>query len=286
VAAGDFNGDGKLDLAVGDKMGNRLFILLARPTGPAVTFSPSSLNFGTQVVGTSSQAKNFTLLNIGDGALNLTGIVASANFSQRNDCGSILMPGASCTISVKFKPSSPGTQGTVTITDNAPNSPQTVMLTGVGTVVTLSPTSLNFGNQTVGTTSAPQTVTLTNHARRVLNIFGDGFSGTNPGAFAETHTCGRSLAAGASCTVNVTFTPTARGSRKRRWVFSTMVAEARNKCLFRGTVCGRKLRKLSRYRSRTHRRDTLSHGPREVKRDTEHPTDQLSRVAHLVFLGT
>jgi hypothetical protein len=151
------------------------------------------------------------LTSIGSDPVNIDSIAASTNFSQRNNCGSTLTPGSNCTISVKFKPSSPGTQGTVTITDNVPNSPQTVMLTGVGTVVTLSPTSLDFGNQTVGTTSAPQTVTLTNHAQRALILSGAGFSGANPGAFAETHTCGRSLAAGASCAVTVTFTPDSIG---------------------------------------------------------------------------
>jgi hypothetical protein len=212
VAVGDFNGDGKMDFAVNNALSaGTVSVLLGTPAGPAVTLSPPSLNFGTELVGTSSAPQNVILTSIGSDTVNLDSIAASTNFSQRNNCGSSLAPGASCTITVKFKPSSPGTQGTVTITDNAPNSPQTVMLTGIGTVVTLSPTSLNFANQTVGTTSAPQTVTLTNHAQRALNISGDGISGTNPGSFAETHTCGRSLAAGASCTISVTFTPSGNG---------------------------------------------------------------------------
>ena len=211
VAVGDFNIDGKMDLATANESGANVSVLLGTPAGPAVTLSPPSLNFGTELVGTSSAPQNVILTCIGSDAVNLDSIAASTNFSQRNNCGSSLSPGASCTITVKFKPSSPGTQGTVEVTDNAPNSPQTVMLTGVGTVVTLSPASLNFANQTVGTTSAPQTVTLTNHAQRALNISGDGISGTNPGSFAETHTCGRSLAAGASCTISVTFTPSGNG---------------------------------------------------------------------------
>ena len=101
----------------------------------------------------------------------------------------------------------------MTITDNAPNSPQSVLLTGVGTWVSLSPASLDFGNQLVGTSSQPQTVTLTNHAARDLAIYGGKLTGTNPASFAETNNCGASVPAGGSCTISVTFTPCCKGSR-------------------------------------------------------------------------
>ena len=79
--------------------------------------------------------------------------------------------------------------------------------------VTVSPTSLNFGQEAVGTTSNPLPVILTNGqstALSISNIFG---SGTNPGDFKQTNDCGSSLAAGASCTINVSFAPTATGTR-------------------------------------------------------------------------
>ena len=101
----------------------------------------------------------------------------------------------------------------VTITDNAGDSPQTVALTGTGTVVQLSPSALNFGDQIVGTTSDPQTATITNTGSEDLHIFGIGLSGANFGDFAETTTCRSRLAAGGSCTIDVTFTPGARGDR-------------------------------------------------------------------------
>jgi hypothetical protein len=82
--------------------------------------------------------------------------------------------------------------------------------------MTLSPTSLSFNNQNVGTTSAAQTVTLTNSGNGALTISSIGLTGTNAGDFAQTNTCPISpstLAANANCTINVTFSPTAPGSR-------------------------------------------------------------------------
>ena len=77
----------------------------------------------------------------------------------------------------------------------------------------LSPSALNFGDQIVGTTSDPQTATITNTGSDPLHIFGIGLSGRNFGDFTETTTCGSRLAAGGSCTIDVTFTPGARGNR-------------------------------------------------------------------------
>ena len=122
--------------------------------------------------------------------------------------------GANCTISVTFKPTASGTRNAaLSVTDNATASPQQVPLSGTGTTAKLSPTSLSFGSVTVGTTTAAKTVTLANVGTATLTITGIAITGTNAGDFAQTHTCGSSLAAGASCTINVTFKPTASGSR-------------------------------------------------------------------------
>ncbi len=83
-------------------------------------------------------------------------------------------------------------------------------------VVSLSPTSLSFGNHQVNTTSSAQTVTLKNSGNAALTIKGIGLSGPNSGDFHQQNTCPSSsstLAAGASCTISVTFTPTAEGTR-------------------------------------------------------------------------
>ncbi len=79
--------------------------------------------------------------------------------------------------------------------------------------ISFSPPNLTFGAQRVGTTSAGQTVTVTNTGNAVLNIVTMGIGGTNPLDFSQTTTCGNSLAASANCVINVTFTPTAQGAR-------------------------------------------------------------------------
>jgi Abnormal spindle-like microcephaly-assoc'd, ASPM-SPD-2-Hydin len=87
--------------------------------------------------------------------------------------------------------------------------------TASGPVVSLSPTSLSFGNHQVNTTSAAQTVTLKNSGNAALTIKGIGLSGPNSGDFHQQNTCPSSsstLAAGASCTISVTFTPKAESN--------------------------------------------------------------------------
>jgi hypothetical protein len=123
-------------------------------------------------------------------------------------------PGAKCTISVAFKPTTIGTlTGSVSATDNAPGSPQKLALRGTGTYIQLMPTGLNFGNQPVGTKSLPKTIALTNKGSVTVSMTGISITGTNTSDFAETNTCGTSVAAGASCFIRVTFTPSVSGTR-------------------------------------------------------------------------
>ena len=125
-----------------------------------------------------------------------------------------MAPGASCTIDVGFKQAAKGARtGTLTLTDNAGNSPQTVALTGTGTVVELSSTTVDFGDQKVGTVSPPHTVRLTNAGNTPLRIDGISIGGADFGDFPFTTTCGSSLPSKASCTINVRFRPTATGAR-------------------------------------------------------------------------
>jgi hypothetical protein len=181
---------------------------------PAVTFSPTTLTFPTQVVFTTSSAQPVTLTNSGLGTLLISKIAATSPFEQTDNCPTSIGPGANCTISVKFHPGSKGVfHGAVRVTDNAPGSPQTVPLTGTGTYVQLVPTKLNFGTQPVGTRSLAKKITLTNKGSVTVNISGIAITGTDAGDFAETNTCGKSVASGASCFIKVTFKPLVKGKR-------------------------------------------------------------------------
>jgi hypothetical protein len=157
-----------------------------------------------------------TLTNSGTEALVITGLAVSGNFRETDNCVGSLDVGASCTVTVSFVALAPGATGAVTITDNASDSPQTLQLSGPNLTapsVILSPASLTFASQSIGTTSGPLTVTLTNPVNgnsAPLTIS----SIVAVGDFAiAQNTCGRLLAAGGSCTISVTFMPTDSGAR-------------------------------------------------------------------------
>lgn len=183
-------------------------------SGAAVTLVPTSLTFASQTIGTTSKAQLVSLTNTGNARLNITSIVASGDYSQTNSCGTGGKGGTGCSIYVSFTPTAAGTRtGAITISDNAGTGTQTVSLTGTGSAngaaVTLLPTSLTFAAQKVGTTSATQVVKLTNTGGSTLTISNIAASGD----FAQTNTCGTGGKAGATCSIRVTFTPTAIGSR-------------------------------------------------------------------------
>lgn len=183
-----------------------------------VSASPAKVVFATQVLGTTSKVKKVTVTNNGSGTLTINRInIGGSNpgdFAQTNTCGSSLAAGASCTISLTFTPTAKNTRKAgLGIDSSDPASPNAVALSGTGTVVSLSTTKLSFGGQPVGIGSAPQNVILTNAGGTQLNFTGITITGTNGGDFSQTNTCGTSIAAGANCTITVTFKPTAKGTR-------------------------------------------------------------------------
>jgi hypothetical protein len=219
IASGDFNGDGKPDLAVAigglpTTPNTLMAVLLNTP----VVLSPNTLIFPTKVLGTHSSARSIALRNMSPNSLTISNItITGANatdFTQTNNCGSVLSGNASCTIAVSFKPSSIDVRlANLVVTDSAVGVSQTAPLIGTGTAASLSPPNLVFTAQAVGTTSPVQTITLNNAAAAALTITGIAITGTNAADFVETNTCGGGIAARASCTVSVTFKPTATGSR-------------------------------------------------------------------------
>jgi hypothetical protein len=176
-----------------------------------VSVSPSALNFGSVATGSKSSAQTVTVSNPTGSAAAVSSIAATGDFSQTSTCGSSIAAGGSCTVSVTFAPTATGSR-TGTLTVSAGGVTNAVSLSGTGTssgggsaTLSASPTSVAFGSEAVGSTTAAQKITVTNTGSAAASI-----SSISTGApFAQTSTCGTSIAAGGSCTVSVTFTPTA-----------------------------------------------------------------------------
>jgi FG-GAP-like repeat/Abnormal spindle-like microcephaly-assoc'd, ASPM-SPD-2-Hydin len=223
-AAADFNNDGKLDLAIVGGTSSP-FILLQETPLPG--FSPSSVTFAAQPIGTASPSQSVTLTNTGTGPLSISGIaVGGANpgdFSQTNNCPATLAAGANCQINITFTPSTlNGRSATLSLADNAPASPQSIPLSGTGgQPIVVNPSTLSFNAEAVGSTAEAQPVTLSNTGGSTLTITSISITGTDAIDFAETNGCGPILAAGASCSIQVTFTPTAIGTRNAALTISS-----------------------------------------------------------------
>src|SRR5580658_2210537 len=181
-----------------------------------LTYSPASLKFPRQAVGTTSAPRAVTATNAFPLAVTVDKVKTSGDFAQTNAC-STLAPGATCTVNVTFTPTAPGTQkGKLTIADSAPYSPQKVSLTGSGSDIELSVTRLNLGSRAVGSTSKAKPVTATNVGTALVTFTGSGIvlAGADPGDFViSANTCGPSLASDTNCTVSIEFKPTATGTR-------------------------------------------------------------------------
>jgi len=223
LVAADMNGDGKIDLVVGNSTGfavwlgngngtftlnttvpltgtttdqtsvavadfktgsppgvaattlNSAFVFV-QGTSPVLLRNTGSLSFASQTPGTTSSAQSLTLTNIGTATLTFSGFAISGanagSFAETNNC-TTLAANASCKVNVTFTPNAAGAQdATLTITDNAPGTPQTTALSGTGADFSLSLTSqngititpgqaANYSVSVSGTTGFTPNVTLT-----------------------------------------------------------------------------------------------------------------------------
>jgi FtsP/CotA-like multicopper oxidase with cupredoxin domain len=195
------------------------------------TVSPSPLGFGNQLVNTTSPSQTVTVSNAaGAGTLAITGIsitgLNSTDFSQTTNCTAALTAGLTCTITVTFKPTATGARAaTLTIASSNPTA-LAVNLSGTGTAPVISPSNnaFQFGSITVGATTSPQTLTITNVGTANLVLNSIGLTGGNVADFAQTNACtigGPGLAQNATCVVNMTFKPTATGNRSTVLVISS-----------------------------------------------------------------
>ena len=189
---------------------------------PPLSFTPATLIFPPQVVSTISTAKTLTVKNSGATSLTLNTITQSGDFSvigsgtKPCSAGLTLAASAICTLAVTFAPPSGSSgviNGSIAFSDTNAVSQQIFDAKGTSALpISFAPTSLTFPAQTVATTSAAQTVTLTNNLGVALipTIASSGEFSAVPGGATP---CGASLAAHANCTLNITFAPSAVGTR-------------------------------------------------------------------------
>jgi hypothetical protein len=168
-------------------------------------------------VGSVSSAKKVTLTNNRATALTISKIFGGGtnpgDFRESNNCSSVVAPGGSCTITLSFDPTAVGSRSaTVVASDNAANSPQNTSLSGTGTApVTLSSTSIGFGNVVIGTSKSDSPVTLTN--RMDIALTGINVAITGSATYTQTNTCGTSVPAHGTCTITVIFKPVGTGKQ-------------------------------------------------------------------------
>ena len=237
LVLGNFVTSGGLDIAATSNSTNQVKLFL-----PTIVISPSNENFGSVAVGSFVQ-QLFTITNDASTTVTVSNIsIAGANagdFSENNTCSSPLPTSGTCTVTVTFAPTAVGQRtATLTVTDDAPGSPQTASLVGTGFLVpiaNLSPAALTFGNQTDGTTSSPQLVTLSNTGNGPLNIASIGVAGANAGDFGQMNNCPSTLNAGSQCTVTVTFKPSLVGTELASLQFSDNSANSPQQVPLGGT---------------------------------------------------
>ena len=136
---------------VGTTSGVGVFGILTSIAG----LSPATLNFTSQLVGTTSGPKAATLSNNGSVALAISCVAVTGDFAQTNNCEPSVASGGSCTVNVTFAPASAGTRtGTLTITDSAPDTSQSLSISGAGADFTLSSSSQSPATVTAGPTAS------------------------------------------------------------------------------------------------------------------------------------
>ncbi|WP_428380426.1 choice-of-anchor D domain-containing protein [Nevskia ramosa] len=208
----------------------------------SLSVSPASIDFGNQPVGSPSAAQSLSFSNDGNIAITITGFNAGGNqpteFAIGNDncSGRLLAVQESCTTSFRFTPASSGSRSASLSVNSSPaqsGAAARFTLQGIGTEASasLNPASLNFAAQAVGSYSLAQSVSLANTGNAALTISGIAATGD----FMQTSHCGLVLAAGSSCTIDVSFAPTATGSRSGTLSVSSSAASSPTLASLSGT---------------------------------------------------
>ncbi|MGH9588019.1 MAG: choice-of-anchor D domain-containing protein [Acidobacteriaceae bacterium] len=208
-------------------------------TAAAVSLTPSSLCFQAVLVGQTTSApcgsgsappagQAVVISNTGGIAATLTSISVSGDFSLlANTCGKSLAPantsGDSCTVSITFTPTAAGNRnGMLTVIDSV--GTQTVQLSGIGQsaatdTLTPAPLSFDFKSVAIGSTSAPQQITMTNSGDQAVEDIGL----SSPSGYVITNDCGKILAGHSACAILVSFAPVNLGTDSQTFTISDVI---------------------------------------------------------------
>ncbi len=203
------------------KSAHELLKTISDPQAPSpfsLNLSPQSLNFGSIAIG-SSQTQTLILTNTGNTNVGLSSIAISINginpYSLTHTCGSSILAGSSCSISIKFSPTiAQSYSGSLSV---SPVSGDIIFAQVTGQSVSPTPsysvsrTSIAFGNLSINNPSAPSTITVTNTGGTIISLPATWISFSTTGQYSQTNNCATSLVVGASCNINVIFKPTSTG---------------------------------------------------------------------------
>jgi hypothetical protein len=246
LAVADFNNNGKLDIASAAVTPNTISILL----DGEITFSPSVTAFGKETSGFTSAAKNITVKNNGTtaytlGAISWIGTDPTDFATPSNSCPTSLPAGQTCTISVTFTPTASESANAQLLYTAANGSVVGAEFEGTGNIpIELTPRNLTFTYQLLGTTSKGQTTTFTNMSGVPITFTLIDLEGPNTNEFTlvPTSTCltltNFVLAAGASCTTTITYTPNVVQQASVTEVFYGNFTLAKQGSLIKGEATG------------------------------------------------
>jgi hypothetical protein len=202
-------------------------------TGTAIRLSSATLRWNPTAVGITADSQSIEVKNEGHTPIEVGSIRASGDFYQQNTCGKELIQQQSCSVTAWFQPAAAGKRvGTIVIHDSDATGMQQIFLAGVGSALDLSPIKMDFGDQAAGSTSPPQIVTVANRGVANVSVAAVNASGdfVIPGK-----TCGDTIAAGKSCRVSVSFSPTATGIRAGALSIETSAGSVPQKVTLSGT---------------------------------------------------
>jgi hypothetical protein len=208
-----------------------LFGAAPPPASSQFTVNPAAFAFPSTAIGSTSSINAVATLTSAGNAIQLIAITSSnpSEFPLTTTCivPGVLAPGATCLVSIQFRPSSAGARSAQITMSTTNGGRVSVAVSGAGvpatlSQITISPESFSFPNIAVGSASfTAAVITITSTAAAAIEL--TAITSSNPSEFPSTTTCNvpGSLAPGASCTVSVQFRPSAAGNRSAQMTITT-----------------------------------------------------------------